>query len=258
MGSYVEVNFGDGKFLIRDGGDRCRRRAATFHTKEPDTVQWISDLRRTDSVWDIGANIGIYSVPMGMKAGMVYAFEPHHANFAELAHNITINGLLNVVPLNLALGAVSKLQKLLVSGDAPGVAFNSIAGLLGEDRMVDPSKIRWVMGAKGTDLIREGIASPTAIKMDVDGIEAIILEDLPLHRCRTAIIECDTNNHMHFRRIMSIMEDAGFRYDEAQATRSRRVEGPNAGVGNIIFSRTLIEPPKTIYDERKAVDDRAP
>ena len=36
-------------------------RLDTFSTKEPETLEWIDGIPRGSVVWDIGANIGLYS-----------------------------------------------------------------------------------------------------------------------------------------------------------------------------------------------------
>jgi hypothetical protein len=37
-------------------------RADSFSTKEPETLEWIDQMSDGSVVWDIGANVGIYSV----------------------------------------------------------------------------------------------------------------------------------------------------------------------------------------------------
>lgn len=37
-------------------------RAQTLLTKEPDTIEWIDTFQKDDVLWDIGANVGVYSL----------------------------------------------------------------------------------------------------------------------------------------------------------------------------------------------------
>ena len=39
-----------------------RFRVETFHTKEPETLEWIDGLPEKCTLWDVGANIGLYSI----------------------------------------------------------------------------------------------------------------------------------------------------------------------------------------------------
>ena len=56
--------------------------------KESGTCEWIkNDIGPGDVFFDIGANIGIYSILAANrvgKTGKVYAFEPHSGNFTRL------------------------------------------------------------------------------------------------------------------------------------------------------------------------------
>jgi O-antigen/teichoic acid export membrane protein len=70
-------------------------RAKTFYTKEPETLQWIENLNQYTSkenfiLWDIGANIGIYSLFTAKKhpSSIIYSFEPEATSFSSLCKNI--------------------------------------------------------------------------------------------------------------------------------------------------------------------------
>jgi FkbM family methyltransferase len=70
-----------------------RWRAQTFFTKEPDTLAWIESFAPGDVLFDIGANIGLYSVYAGRLGHQVLAFEPEAQNLGLLNRNIHLNGL---------------------------------------------------------------------------------------------------------------------------------------------------------------------
>ena len=62
---------------------------------------------------DIGANIGIFSLFVSSETGaFVIAFEPVFSTFHALVRNVNCNPSLNVIPLNVALGASSNLIKM--------------------------------------------------------------------------------------------------------------------------------------------------
>merc|ERR1711972_813444 len=63
--------------------------------------------RRGDTVLDIGANIGGFTVPLAERvgpSGEVHAFEPFRKVFQHLNANVALNGLANVYTHNVALG----------------------------------------------------------------------------------------------------------------------------------------------------------
>ncbi len=66
-------------------------------------------LVRPDTVFvDIGANIGTYSIHVGIKSGgtaRILALEPHPRTFGKLVFNLRANGLDNVVARQVAVGA---------------------------------------------------------------------------------------------------------------------------------------------------------
>ncbi len=66
-----------------------------------------------DVIFDVGSNIGFYSVRQAKKTvnGKVYSFEPNPYAFERLKRNVVLNNLENVVVNNLALGEKSgKIQ----------------------------------------------------------------------------------------------------------------------------------------------------
>src|SRR5207248_1639628 len=76
----------------------------------PFTVEWIeSSIRPGDVFYDIGANVGAYSL-IAAKAtangARVFAFEPSARSFHDLSSNVLLNGCAeSVVALPLALGS---------------------------------------------------------------------------------------------------------------------------------------------------------
>ena len=55
-------------------------------------------------VFDIGANIGVFSVYASAQAERVFAFEPEQSNFKQLLKNIELNDLKNIKTYKLAIG----------------------------------------------------------------------------------------------------------------------------------------------------------
>ena len=69
-------------------------RCETFKTKEPDTLTWIEQMEDNSVFWDIGANVGLYSIYCAKyNKSKVYSFEPSVFNLELLARNININDL---------------------------------------------------------------------------------------------------------------------------------------------------------------------
>ena len=75
-------------------------RAETFYTKEVETLEWIDSFQKESVFWDIGANIGLYSIYAGKKCNKVYSFEPSVLNLELLAKNIHLNNLSDLITAN--------------------------------------------------------------------------------------------------------------------------------------------------------------
>lgn len=68
-----------------------------------------------DVALDIGANIGWYSLLLGKlipQKSAILAFEPDPLNFELLTHNIKLNSVTNVTPVNCALSDKKEIKKL--------------------------------------------------------------------------------------------------------------------------------------------------
>jgi FkbM family methyltransferase len=65
----------------------------------------LSYLKEDDVFFDIGANIGVYSLLAAskIKEGQIYCFEPIPKNYARIEENIGINHIENIQPYRLAL-----------------------------------------------------------------------------------------------------------------------------------------------------------
>ena len=77
----------------------CDFRVNTFFEKEPETLEWIDrfEIEENNDVclWDIGANIGLYSIYAAVKYKnlKIFSFEPSTSNLRVLSRNLSINNL---------------------------------------------------------------------------------------------------------------------------------------------------------------------
>ena len=66
-----------------------------FSQKEPETLEWIDNFDSNGKTifWDIGANIGLYSIYAATKFDSldIFAFEPSTSNLRVLSRNISLN-----------------------------------------------------------------------------------------------------------------------------------------------------------------------
>ena len=168
--------------------------------KEPGTVRWITEhVRAGDVVYDVGANVGAYTLLAARRAPgrvRVYAFEPSFSNYAQLCRNVILNRCDAVVfPLPVALSDVTVLDALhhrtLVTGAAMH-AFGRPEASAGE--AFEAAYRQPALGYRLDDLVAQfGLPIPDHIKIDVDGLEARVLagaeRTLKESRLRTVLVE---------------------------------------------------------------------
>ena len=155
-------------------------RARTFYTKEPEMIEWINRLSNNNEsfvFYDIGANIGIYSLYTAIlhKNSIVYSFEPEATNFSSLCQNIVNNDLKNMIPLQLAFSSSDKFDLLNVGIVKSGAGAASVEG----EYCGMPNSLLQGVYCISLDSIYENrfFKKPNYIKIDVDGHESIILEN---------------------------------------------------------------------------------
>ena len=157
----------------------CDWRARTFAQKEPETLAWIDSIPEDAVLWDVGANVGLYAVYAAkQRTCRVWAFEPSVFNLELLARNIHLNELVSqicIVPFALS-NAIGSNQLRMTTTEWGGAL-----STFGKDYGWDGEVIRKIfefqtMGLP-MDAARDllGVPQPDFIKIDVDGIEHLIL-----------------------------------------------------------------------------------
>ncbi len=77
---------GEGKAILFSCPSRkAHFRARTLLSKEPDTIEWLKGMKDGDVFWDIGANVGVYTLFAAANHVKVYAFEPESRNYSLLS-----------------------------------------------------------------------------------------------------------------------------------------------------------------------------
>lgn len=153
-------------------------RAKTLYSKEPDTIEWLNSLREGDILYDVGANVGMYSIYAGLRGVRVLCFEPEAKNFALLNRNIRLNNLQDTVSAYcLAVGVRTEFSHLHLSSDEVGGAVNNFGGAIDYNgKPFSPTFTQGAISMPMDDLWAiHGLPKPNHIKIDVDGLEALII-----------------------------------------------------------------------------------
>jgi FkbM family methyltransferase len=147
---------------------------------------WTQHVSTGDVVWDVGANIGWFSLLAARVAGpsaRVTAFEPVPTNVAQIKANAARNGL----PIVVVPAAVAG-----TSGWSSFDAESSLTGRLSTDGpMIVPTITLDDWAAR--------VGPPNVIKLDIEGDEVAVLADgakqlLSVHR-PAILCECHGTQH---------------------------------------------------------------
>lgn len=232
-----------GKILFFSPGVLPVYRAQTLLTREPETIEWINTFKESDILWDIGANVGLYTLYAAKKGHAVLAFEPSPSNYYLLGRNIEINKLDNkVLAYCIALNDISKLDTFYMSNPELGGALNTFGEATDWQGKPLSFQLRQAMiGFSIDDFIKQfNPPFPNHIKIDVDGIEEKIIigakETLDDKRLKSILIELDTNRKEYFQRVTKIFENAGFILSKKEQTIERE-NSEFSTVFNHVYSR---------------------
>lgn len=149
------------------------KRARTLFVKESGTIAWLEENSRPGAVFfDVGANIGIYSVVAGVRGSRVHAFEPHSVNFERLKKNLTLNGV-DFVAHKVGLGDTDHEGTLNYRSLEAGTSGSQVGHNRSESgEEFTPLKSEPVE-VRRLDSMR--LEQPDFIKIDVDGNEIQVL-----------------------------------------------------------------------------------
>lgn len=155
-------------------------RAESLFTKEPETIDWIKTFEPGDILFDVGANVGIYSLYAAKKRqAKVYSFEPTFHNFWLLNENIALNKLDQQIKA-YAIGLSDKHQadEMFLPNLEWGGALTNIGESVDQRKNeFQAAHVQGVVTYSIDQLVGEmGFPCPQHIKIDVDGIEALILK----------------------------------------------------------------------------------
>lgn len=190
----------------------------SFATKEPETLEWIDKIPQGSVIWDIGANIGLYACYAAKHRNCrVFAFEPSVFNLESLARNVFLNELTELVTIvPLPLTEALNFSTLNMTSTEWGGALSTFGQDYGYDgNAMDKIFAFPTIGISmfdAVDLLK--IPAPDFIKMDVDGIEHLILKGgLPLlKKIKGILIEINDSFEQQAENASVYLKQAGLSF----------------------------------------------
>lgn len=169
-----------------------------FHDDEPETLQWINSFQDGDIFWDVGANIGLYTLYAALEPGIgVYAFEPSALNYKLLVEHLQLNRLDEaVMALPVAFSDSTCVNSIFIHHDVPGSGSSLSAprSQFGEYKAAFAQGIiSYEMDRFRTDF---NLPQPDHVKIDVDGMEPGIISGglETLSGARSLLVEVEGSN----------------------------------------------------------------
>lgn len=186
------------------------RRATTLVDERSVIESLLDDVRESDVVYDVGANIGTHTCFVGkqLRTGTIVAFEPMPTNATRLRHNLSAN-----VPVNrwnvaeFALSDVDGRGSLAVESRKYGEGKHSLSvdGELNIDVF------------RGETVVETGrYPSPDILKIDVEGAELQVLRGFGRILSETRVVYAELHHELSARygtsteEIEAYLRDHGF------------------------------------------------
>ena len=249
--SYIFINILNKEINFFVPNNLVKWRVETFFTKEPETLEWIDSFDNDSKIifWDIGANIGLYSIYAALKFKNieVVSFEPSTSNLRILSRNISINQLEKKIKINQFPLTNKKNQYLLMKecDFIEGSALSSFGESFDfEGNNFDAKNNYQIYGTSINYLLEANILElPDHIKIDVDGLEHFILEGgnkfLHDEKIKTISIEINENFEEPYNSIIKAMEEFNFTLKHKKHSRTLDSASPFSNTYNYLFEKQI-------------------
>lgn len=167
----------------------------------------VSELGCDDCFWDVGGNIGIYTLIAAKQGSKVVAFEPWLENAATIEKNLQLNDVsARIIPK--ALSAESGPNEFILDKrQSPGSGRGSLPDNWqdGETRIVEC--VRGDKEQQSNDL-----PTPSVIKIDVEGAELDVLRGLEEILDTVRVIYCELHG-IHDDEVREFLQTNQFKID---------------------------------------------
>ena len=155
------------------------------HTR-PELAMLLTVIASGDAVFDLGAHIGTYTIPIARKigtSGRVLAVEGLPKNFDVLLRNLDIQELRGIVmPLNVLIAPENTLY-------SPVFKERNSGGTHFESSVADQETVS--VRISGIDELCTHYFAPRVIKIDIEGFEAFALSASQFVQDKRPIIYCE-------------------------------------------------------------------
>ena len=247
--SYKEIRILNKKITFFTPNKLTETRVNDIFHSEIETINWIKKFDKSKKIifWDIGANIGIYSMYAALKHKNIEitSFEPSTNNLRVLSRNISINKLEKKIQINQLPLSDKESQYLLMreSSFIQGGALNSYNEKTNFEgkKFLAINKYK-ILGTTINSILNNKISKcPNYVKIDVDGIEHLILSKannlLKNKELKSILIEVNENYKSQLNMVLKIMKKNKFKLFTKEQSNLNNVPLKFKKTYNYIFVR---------------------
>ncbi len=198
--SYGVINCSKGQLLLdKLRSPHAASAAEHFFIDEPETLEWIDGFEDGQTFFDIGAGVGVYSLYAALNPGLkVFSFEPNGFSFGLFLEHIRINKFSKQIsPFCVALGQKTGVENLLFNQVSEGAGGSTFQKEFQERHKRKPIFSQSVISFSVDEFIELfKVATPTHIKIDVDGLEPAIISGAKrtLTEVQSIMVEVELGN----------------------------------------------------------------
>ena len=252
MGDHTVEYPGYGEFKICSGNKMLKFRAESFLVKEPTTLEWLQSLEADSLLIDVGANIGIYTIPASLfHVKKVIAVEPEIKNYNMLLANLAANKIspekCEALPVAVSTQFRNQFTRLYLTKDEVGASCHQVGN--NQDfklRSLDGERqYRNVFCTSLSQIVEQASRDhdgPIHVKVDVDGIESDVCQSLfddgIISKISSLQIELNDSIKEHCD-LIELLNCVGLYFDDAQVQKARRKQGDFMGFAEYVFRRCL-------------------
>jgi FkbM family methyltransferase len=224
-------------------------RVESLLTKEFETISWINDFKVGEVLFDIGSNMGQYSLYSSKNIGnKVFSFEPYIKNYNRILENIKLNSLSDkITPFYCGLSDKTSIETLFIKDERSSSSGHQIGinvDEFGETFEVIEQYPVFVFSIDEMINIFK-LPIPSHIKIDVDGNEGNIIKGmtkvLSNSILKSILVELNTEleNENTIKHLLSFGFTLDNKYNKLdEHSRIRRKNSQKSVAENLIFTNT--------------------
>lgn len=218
-----KINFLGKQLIFITGNNRLKWRVDSFYDEEPLIIDWLMEMSKDDIFFDVGANVGTYTLPALSRGAYVIGSELDILNIEILYKNIFENKFQEkFLLLPFGLADTNRISKVFYRDFTHGDALQSLDKISKIPHLkFNPSTNKQVVFSADFLFKEFKIPQPNKIKIDVDGNELLVFQGMKKLLSEAQEIYIEDNGFKENEIIFKFLEENKFKkINEEKSVRS--------------------------------------